>query len=173
VALPQYSLGADTSFCHKETLILKANVPNTSVLWSDRSKQKTFNVTKDGVYWAEVATKEGCKFRDSIVIVVNNCTPFSVFVPNVFSPNGDGVNDKVKPFFNDEFEVVGQYSFQIFTRWGELVFATTDKNGAWDGTVRNQTIDNDVFVYVVQVIYQDFKGVQQKTKLSGDVTLVR
>jgi gliding motility-associated-like protein len=170
---PQYSLGVDTTICADDVLILKANVANTTILWSDNSNQPTIRVTKEGIYWSDVATKEGCKTRDSIKIMVKICPKFQAFVPTAFSPNGDGFNEVIKPFFHPEFPIVGNYLFQIFNRWGDLVFSTTDKDQAWDGTCRNQSLQNDVFIYSVQATYKDLKGIEQKAKLSGDFTLVR
>jgi gliding motility-associated-like protein len=63
--------------------------------------------------------------------------------------------------------------FQIYNRWGELVFSTNDKTAAWDGTCRNQSIDNGVFVYMVKLTYKDFKGMEKKATLAGDITLLR
>jgi gliding motility-associated-like protein len=170
---PQYSLGSDTTICHHDTVTLHINVPNSNINWSDKSKRNILNITQEGTYWADVVSKEGCTFRDSIKVVVDNCTPFRPFVPNVFSPNNDGINDEVKPFFQNDFEITNNYLFQIYNRWGDMVFSTHDKNGAWDGTFHNQAIDNGVFVYMVRLTYRDFKGVEKKATLAGDITLLR
>jgi gliding motility-associated-like protein len=170
---PQYSLGSDTTICHNDTFALHINLPNTNISWSDKSNQNVLSITKDGTYWADVVSKEGCTFRDSITVVVENCTPFKPFVPNVFSPNNDGVNDDVKPFFQNDFQITNNYSFQIYNRWGDLVYSTTDKNAAWDGTYRNEAIDNGVFVYLLRLTYRDFKGNENKAILKGDITLLR
>jgi gliding motility-associated-like protein len=143
------------------------------VKWSDNSQLNTIRVSKDGVYWSDVSTKEGCTTRDSILIMVKICPKFNPYVPTAFSPNNDQTNDVFKPFFQPEFPILGNYLFQIYSRWGDLVFSTTDKNEAWDGTCRRQNIQNDVFIYSIQVTYRDLKGGEQKAKLSGDVTIVR
>ncbi|MDZ7876388.1 MAG: gliding motility-associated C-terminal domain-containing protein [Saprospiraceae bacterium] len=170
---PQYSLGADTSICRYDTVTLRINVPNTNISWYNQSKKNIETITEEGTYWADVVSKEGCTHRDSIKIIVDNCIPFRPYVPNVFSPNNDGANDDVKPFFQNEFQITDNYLFQIYDRWGGLVFSTNDKNAAWNGTHRNQEIDNGVFVYMVKLTYKDFKGTEKKAVLSGDITLLR
>jgi gliding motility-associated-like protein len=169
---PQYSLGNDTTVCRYDTFALHINLPNTQISWLDNSRQNVLSITKDGTYWADVTSKEGCTFRDSIKVVVENCIPFKPFVPNVFSPNNDGVNDDVKPFFQNEFQITDNYLFQIYNRWGDLVYSTTDKTAAWDGTYKNQAIDDGVFVYVLRLTYRDFKGIENKALLKGDITLL-
>jgi gliding motility-associated-like protein len=170
---PQYSLGRDTSICRYDTVTLHINVPNSNISWYNQSKKNVLSITEEGTYWADVVSKEGCTFRDSIKVLVETCIPFKPYVPNVFSPNDDGVNDDVKPFFQNEFQITDNYLFQIYNRWGECVFTTTDKTAAWDGRCRNQSIDNGVFVYMVKLTYKDFKGAEKKATLAGDITLLR
>jgi gliding motility-associated-like protein len=170
---PQYSLGFDTTICHHDTVTLHINVPNANISWYNKSNRNIAQITEKGTYWADVVSQEGCTFRDSIKVIVDNCIPFKPYVPNVFSPNNDGVNDNVKPFFQNEFLITDNYLFQIYNRWGELVFSTNDKSAAWDGTCRSQVIDNGVFVYMVKLTYKDFKGTEKKATLAGDITLLK
>lgn len=67
-----------------------------------------------------------------------------IYVPNTFTPNDDGLND----YFKVEGIGIGKFNLEIFNRWGELVFASTDMNHSWDGTYKGEKIKNtDVFVY--------------------------
>ena len=86
-------------------------------------------------------------------------------VPNAFSPNGDGVNDRV---FVRGFGV-SKLSFQIFNRWGELVFATTDINAGWDGYYKGKLQAQDVYHYAAVVEF--YTG--EKLAKKGDITLLR
>ncbi|NTW31427.1 MAG: T9SS type B sorting domain-containing protein [Bacteroidetes bacterium] len=89
-----------------------------------------------------------------------------LFVPNVFSPDGNGINDIFKPEGNIYAPV---YKMIIFDRWGEKIFESTDILKGWDGTIKGKPINVDeVFVYTI--IYKDTKGVLHK--LMGDVTLL-
>ena len=97
----------------------------------------------------------------------NTC--LTCFIPSGISPNDDGVNDN--------FEIVGLFKFpshhlQIFNRWGELIFETSNVNESWDGRYKNQPGDIGVYVWVV-----NYTGLRRATlfseSLSGNVTLIR
>ena len=75
-------------------------------------------------------------------------------MPNAFTPDGDGINDKLM-VQGTGIQIIK--SFRIFNRWGELVFERTnfspgDPSCAWDGTVRGKPASSDVFVYVCEVL---------------------
>lgn len=98
-----------------------------------------------------------------------------VYIPNVFSPNGDGLNDYVTVFSASDIAEINY--FQVFTRWGELVFDKSNFNHnmeqlGWDGTVGGnggEALMPGVYVYHVQVEYTD--GLIETLK--GDITLIR
>ena len=92
---------------------------------------------------------------------------FVFYIPNAFSPNGDGVND----FFTGKGIFIEKYEMRIFDRWGNFIFKTTDLNQPWDGRA-NDGIDiaqQDVYVY--QIVVTDIYRKQHN--YSGKVTLVR
>lgn len=96
-----------------------------------------------------------------------------VYIPNVFSPNGDGVNDYF--FISGHPEGIMRIPLlRIFDRWGELIFERIDllpniPEQGWDGRNRNEPINPGVFVYVAHVIHAD--GLEEV--FTGDVTLIR
>lgn len=89
-----------------------------------------------------------------------------VFVPNVFSPNGDGVNDKL---FVNLAGVKQLHSFRVFNRYGRIVFETGDATTGWDGRFNNTLLPMDTYVWMVEVT--DSLG--RVTKKTGNVTLLR
>lgn len=89
----------------------------------------------------------------------------SVFVPNVFSPNGDGSNDVLRV----RGKGIEDMQFIIFNRWGEKVFETMDVSTGWDGTYNGEPMNLSVFVYVLKGKYKDGKLFDVK----GNVTLMR
>jgi gliding motility-associated-like protein len=91
--------------------------------------------------------------------------PIRLFVPDVFTPNGDGIND----LFNAETSYVGSYRLRIFNRWGESVYSSTSTEGGWDGTLNGQPAPPGNYSYRIDVT--DLKG-QPFTK-RGLVQLVR
>jgi gliding motility-associated-like protein len=90
-----------------------------------------------------------------------------IYLPNVFSPNGDNINDLFLPVFN--CEQLTFYNLQIFDRWGNLVFETTDKDKGWDGRSNNQMMIPGVYPYVIEYEVHS-QGRRFKT---GEITLTR
>jgi large repetitive protein len=74
---------------------------------------------------------------------------FLIYVPNAFTPSGDGINDIFLP--NLLGEEPDTYEFMIFNRWGELIFYSNNKNIGWDGTHNNEKCKTDVYVWKVKV----------------------
>lgn len=92
---------------------------------------------------------------------------FTFFIPNSFTPNGDGINDY---FFGDGTGII-KYDLWIFDRWGNLIFHGNDMNDKWDGKANDGTLVAQIDVYVWQVELTD---VFNKThKYTGTVSLVR
>ncbi len=115
-------------------------------------------------YTVEVTDEEGCKQVDRITIIV--VEPRS-FIANVFTPNGDGINDTLFPQFRGD---VVSFDFKVFNRWGALVFAENQnpENG-WDGIYRGDLAPEDIYIYSIIVNYAD--GTSET--ISGDTALIR
>jgi gliding motility-associated-like protein len=117
-----------------------------------------------------VSNAGGCVNEDKITISVN-CGAENVFIPNTFSPNGDGVNDV---FYIRGTGITEINYFRIFNRWGQLVFERkiaplNTPFAGWDGTLNGIVLPPDVYVYMVDVNCDNGKT----TTLKGDITLVR
>ncbi len=108
----------------------------------------------------------GCKVTDSVKIAVMKCDPNSIFLPNIFTPNNDGLNDK----FMIRSKILSNLSyFRIFDQWGGLIFETKNINEGWDGTIKGQAAP--IAVYVCTLGGQCENG-SDVTK-SSNVTLTR
>ncbi len=117
-----------------------------------------------------VVNAYGCVSNDTISIKTL-CGATELFVPNAFSPDGDGVND-VLLVQGKGVKMIK--SFKIFSRWGELVFEKSnflpgDRSAAWDGKVRGNPAPPDVFVYIAEVICE--KGLPSSFK--GNVAILK
>jgi gliding motility-associated-like protein len=86
-------------------------------------------------------------------------------VPNAFSPNGDGKNDRI---YVRGFGIE-QMTWRIYDRWGNQVFATADPNEGWDGTFNGRLLAQDVYHYTVQIVFSS----KEKLVKKGDITLLR
>lgn len=100
-----------------------------------------------------------------IVVIDNDCLESDVFVPNTFTPNGDGSNDVL---YVRGYKIQELY-FAVYNRWGELVFETTDKTQGWDGIYKGKAADVGVFGYYLKVKCINGKEIFKK----GNVTLIR
>ena len=105
---------------------------------------------------------------DSVTIIVNNCEDTikdDIFIPNIFSPNGDLNND----VFYVCSHTIAEMTFCIYNRWGEKVFESREINKGWDGTYKNEKCNTGVFVYYLEATLVDGRKVERQ----GNVTLVR
>ena len=94
-----------------------------------------------------------------------------MFVPNIFSPNGDGVNDYFSIGYYNSFSV-SQFEVHIFDRWGNQVYLSEDPQFQWDGTSSGEVLMPGVYIYYFTLLYQTEDGEKQITT-SGDITLLR
>ena len=105
----------------------------------------------------------GCVSYDDVCVRV--IKDWDVYIPNTFTPNGDGVNDKV---YVRGFGIA-QMNFRIYNRWGQLVFESGSPAYGWDGTFKGVLQPMDVYAYTLIVQYGDGTVVNKK----GDITLIR
>jgi gliding motility-associated-like protein len=108
-----------------------------------------------------------CSSMDSVFVKVHEllCDDPDIFVPDAFTPNGDGSNDVL---FVRGLNIAS-LDFQVFDRWGETVFRTTDQKQGWDGAYKGKPVDPAVFVYWLKVGCKD--GQDFFTK--GNVSVIR
>lgn len=117
-------------------------------------------------YFITAMDNNGCIATDTAR--VNVVPKYVVFLPNAFTPNGDGVNDFFEVFGNKE--AWKQFEVNIFNRIGEKVYESNDMNFTWDGRYKGVLLNPAVFVYTAKVVYID----NYSEKLyKGSVTLIR
>lgn len=118
-------------------------------------------------YVVHVIDDAGCEQTDTIHLLVREviCDEPYVFVPNAFTPNGDGKNDVLYV----RSDIVLEVNFQVFDRWGEKVFETDDLQTGWDGTFRGSPCEPGIYDYYLKVVCFG----QIETLKKGNVTLIR
>ncbi|MEP7197768.1 MAG: M43 family zinc metalloprotease [Saprospiraceae bacterium] len=142
----------------------------TSGLSCDNCLNPTVNVLKNSTYEVVFTDQYGCEIRARVNILIDNDA--DIYVPNVFSPNDDLVNDKITVFGGPGIDRV--LTFQIFDRWGEMVFEALDfpvneLNYGWDGNFNHNKLNPGVFVYLAKAIRIDGTIIQKY----GDISLLR
>ena len=101
----------------------------------------------------------------SLPVTATTLSTREIFVPNVFTPNGDGKNDVLKVYGN----YVGSIDFRIFNQWGQLIFSTTDITMGWDGKHKGQLQPVGVYAYTLKLVRLDGTTVSKK----GSVNLIQ
>lgn len=166
-----------------DSLRLKPNVisslPIDSVVWTPKAflsfsgdpLRPWVKPYDDIMYKLTVYDVNGCEGFDEVTVELERNR--NVFVPNIFSPNGDDKNDYFQPFTG--LGVVRVNYMRVFDRWGELVYQTQnipagqDSNVGWDGTFRGRKMDSGVYVYIMEIVFED----GQILLYRGDVNLLR
>jgi len=126
------------------------------------NKNQTLSVT--------VIDANGCIATDQITIIVLPAP--DIYIPNTFSPNDDGINDRFTVYTNDG--VLSILEINIYDRWGDHLFhaeniSTNDESHGWDGKFHQKEMSPGVFVYIIKVSVADGTA----KLMTGDVTLVR
>jgi len=164
---PIVNLGNDTTLCNGYSIVLDATQNNATYLWQDNSVNSTYTVTQQGMYWVTVETYKHCSTSDTVIISYTGCETPEVFIPNSFSPNGDGVNDIFNIKTIAEFS---KFELYIYNRWGQLVFETDDAAKAWDGSFKGNTVPIGVYTYFIEATA---KTNNEIVKYSGKITVVK
>jgi len=166
---PMLNLGADTAMCPNASPILIGDMinegnPNAAWLWNTGDTTATINAALPGVYYATVSVN-GCATSDSVWIK-NDCY---LSIPNVFTPNNDGTNDYFFPRQQLSSGVV-TFKMEIYNRWGQLIFETTNVSGrGWDGKLNGHDQPEGVYIYTIAATYTN--GTAENYK--GNITLLR
>lgn len=127
---PDVRLPNDTCVCADDGYVIQANVPGNTFSWTGpdgTGNQPDFAATSTGKYSLQLTDFYGCEATDSMEVVVSEC--FGK-IPNVITPNGDGVNDVLQPLSQPQPD----YEMLVFNRWGQLVFRSTNALVGWNGT---------------------------------------
>ncbi|HEX6426525.1 MAG TPA: gliding motility-associated C-terminal domain-containing protein [Niastella sp.] len=142
-ALPANFLPADTAICQYGKLTITPKQPYRSYLWNDFSNSADLTVKKSGLYWVTVTDQNNCSGSDSISVGGKQCME-GLYIPNAFTPNGDGQNDVFRALL---FGNVTSFSFVIFNRWGGRVFETHNPAEGWNGKINALVAQKGTYVW--------------------------
>ena len=154
-------LPADTSFCDNDTLLL-APALNGVHYKLDGSTASTVKIFKEGIYKIVAGDANGCNKNFTVNVHAKSC---KIYVPNVFTPNGDGRNDV---FRIPQDSKIQMEQFSVFDIWGHKVFNTTNRNDGWDGNFKGKVSPIGTYVYIIKGTVDN-----KKMQLKGTVTLIR
>ena len=159
---------------HETTLYSTDYGPNYTYQWTPSQQMETPTaastiVTPDTTmtYTVTVTDTFGCSLSDTVTVKVDPIvcgTPF-VFIPNSFTPNGDGVNDVLYV----RSDVLDECYFVVYSRWGEKIFETHLQEYGWDGTFKQKDCQKGVYDWYFKGICMD----GDELELKGNVMLIR
>lgn len=169
--LPTASAGPDGVITVGESYPIQATATD-SVLWTPAAslscttcEDPVASPIQTTVYTLTTISSGGCRNSDEVIVTVI-CNGESLYIPNIFSPNGDGKNDAYS--VNSEGKIRLTY-LRIYNRWGEMVFETDEWNQGWDGTFKGQQLPPAVYVYYLQALCDNGDIIKRQ----GNITLVR
>ncbi len=144
--LPTSTFNLDTFLCEGEIL-----------------KIGNYSISNPGVYKLMFQNQHQCDSLLETRVISKLC--HKIFIPNVFSPNNDFVNDH----FSFYHEGVESLHVEIYDRWGSMVFSSSHIHFSWDGRFKGQDCITGVYAYVIKGRYNN----SQEFLFKGDVTLIR
>jgi gliding motility-associated-like protein len=165
IPLPANFLKATDSICQFEKITIGSLNSFTSYLWSTGETQPVITIGTTGLYTLTVKDADGCTGTDSLFTFQKDCIA-GVFIPTAFTPNGDSRNDVFKAIVHGDLL---SFRLNIFTRFGELVFTSSDPQKAWDGKYKGTVLPTTSFIW--QCTYQ-FAG-QPAKLMKGNVVMFR
>jgi gliding motility-associated-like protein len=160
---PTINLGNDTTICQGQTITLNSD-PAVSYLWSNGSTLSSINVSASGTYWAQASNGQ-CSNTDSLSIYVSNCE-LEIELPNVFTPNRDGLNDNFIPV---KYKGVTTATLKIFNRWGIQLFNTDNLQQGWNGYYNGSICSDGTYYWIVQYTTSS----SEPQELKGLLTLIK
>ncbi len=173
---PEISLNIDdnTELCLGDSVVMRVDPgnkirfePNIFVRQDPDSSHIYYLIILDATQFTLYAEGPGGCMDTAYVSVDNIKDCCNYFIPNAFSPNGDGNNDEFGIWFEGNPK---NYKLRIFNRWGESIFSSLSKYDTWDGTYKGKEVDLGVYFYLLEgECYEN----DQKIQKSGDVTLIK
>jgi gliding motility-associated-like protein len=159
--------------CLDETpgyVMIDAGNPGSDFQWDSGETSQIILAGAYGWYFVSITNQYDCTTADSVV--VSQYCPSSLWVPNSFTPNGDGVNDVFMAVGNNIVEL----EMLIFDRWGNQLFQSDDPSIGWDGTYQGTLVQDDVYVWRIRyrlLDEEDYSVEGPRKEEMGHVTVVR
>jgi gliding motility-associated-like protein len=152
--------------------ILEAGTGLSYYLWNTGAETESIAIQASGMYSVEMISNVGCYGIDSVyVLILTDEPPLEcLFVPNAFTPDGDGLNDIFKAVSMCELSF---YNMQIYNRWGEKLYETDDISTGWDGKKDGIVLPGDVYVYKITYKEAGTPTEAMNTIKAGSVIIVQ
>lgn len=160
--LPLVSLDSLYNLCIGDQLTLDVEQEGATYLWQDNSTSPTLLITEAGIYSVEISNNCGNISQEITVLKDCNCI---AGIPDIFTPNGDGVNDFFRPVLDCALQ---KGRLRVFNRWGQTVCDTRDMTIGWDGYFKGSISPSDTYIY----LFEFEEGDQIPQSIKGQLTLL-
>jgi gliding motility-associated-like protein len=149
------------------SLVATNGNPPYTYMWSNSSTEPSLNDLNPDTFTFTITDNNGCSVGGEETVLSSDidCNTPHVFIPTIFSPNGDGIND----ILYVRGEGIEFMQFVIFSRWGQKLFESSNQTLGWDGTFKGKHLDPGVYVYYLEVTFTN----GEKHNTHGDITLIR
>ena len=163
---PEVDLGSDTILCKNEFMLYDLSYWNSSYTWQGKESDPLVIAREPGMYRASVTNVCGTAYDSVQIGFLNDLC--RIYLPNVFTPNGDDYHQFFRPVEYD----LEKMDYQIFNRWGQLMYTGDIDAPGWDGTFEGVPVKQDV--YIIRVRYEyTLHGEKIIGFLDGNITLLR
>ncbi|PKP02031.1 MAG: hypothetical protein CVU14_04150 [Bacteroidetes bacterium HGW-Bacteroidetes-9] len=166
---PVFSIAETDSLCAGKPYLLDAGGGYESYLWQDGNFSQTYEARDAGQYTVQVVNAYNCAGESSVWLVP--CT-LEMTIPTAFTPNDDNLNDVFRPVLEGDIKP-SRFSMQIYNKWGELIYETSDYEAGWDGKFNGSLAPRGVYVFVVSFDVPGYIATTLKSPVRGSVTLLR
>lgn len=165
--MPDFLLPKDSTLCKGQMVSFSPDSSFSSFYVNGQLLSDSITLTPPGRFSFK-AHYGACELEHSLRLSISPCEDCNFFVPNIFSPNGDGWNDKTLISSNCDFNILESV---VFDRWGNQVYHS-GKEFSWDGTHNGKFLSNGLYAYFIRIKIEN--SLQKKERLiKGDITLVR
>lgn len=160
--IPKTNFGGDTIVCKGQSILLNVIANNSKFLWQDNSTENSFFISERGKYWVYVSDTN-CLYLYEVNVELEQC---EIEMPNVFTPNNDGLNESFRPL---EISPETQGTLKIFNRYGKKIFETENLLQGWSGTCNGKPCSEGTYFWVLNFQTSTYG----ELKRDGFVTLLK
>lgn len=159
-------------FTEEDTIIaipgfeLHAGSGYKDYMWITGAEDEYIVIDTSGMYKVDVTSNNGCAKSDSVYVIIGNR---KIYLPNAFTPNGDGLNDSFRPLHI--YDYITSYHLAIFNRWGQLIFESFDKSEGWNGDYVGEICQTGAYIYKID--YRESGNNKETNTVQGTVELIR
>ncbi len=176
-AIPQFDFDPSIIWCEGDVVMVDATQPFLAeYLWNYGATSPMIAISEPGVYTIEVTTLCNTASQQIEIIEGLDCkteeTKNDFYIPNVFSPNADGINDLFFVSVGPDLDIQSMEG-RIFDRWGNLIYGSERTPFSWNGFFADELMMSGVYTYMISIAFKDELQKDRVRVFAGDVTLMR